>query len=102
MRALNVPLPVVETADGVSSYPVRISLIFLKPWPRTIAEADTRAITATDVTSLRIPFFLQDSDVAKWGAHDITGGPQRKKDQRQKAQKAQKDFGKTICAFVPF
>jgi hypothetical protein len=72
MRAVNVPLPVVDTADGVSSYPVRISLIFLKPCASATVEADTRAITAIDVPSLRIPFSSKDSVVLMGGAHNIT------------------------------
>jgi hypothetical protein len=56
IRAEKVPLPVVETADGVSSYPVRTSLILLKPCAKAIEQIDTEAITARDIPSLRIPF----------------------------------------------
>src|ERR1044071_7407817 len=72
IRALKVPLPVVETADGVSSYPVRLSLIFLKPCAKAIVEADTKAITARDNPSLRIPLPSKILFIAKWGAHNIT------------------------------
>jgi hypothetical protein len=90
MRAVKVPLPVLEIADGVSSYPVSISLIFLKPWPRTIAVADTRVITAIDPNSLRIPFTSQDYVVAKRGAHDNTGPAQRKQESPQRFTKITK------------
>jgi hypothetical protein len=56
IRALKVPLPVVETADPVSSYPVRLSLILLKPCAKAIEQIDTEAITARDIPSLRILF----------------------------------------------
>src|ERR1044072_6025175 len=70
IRALKVPLPVVETADGVSSYPVRTSLIFLKRCAKAMVEADTKAITLRDNPSLRIP--LPSKILLLWGAHNIT------------------------------
>src|SRR6201991_1668985 len=73
MRALNVPLPVVETADGVSSYPVRNSLILLKPpCANTIDAADTKATTAIDTTSLRMPFSSKKFELSEGGANHIT------------------------------
>jgi len=93
IRALKVPLPVVETADGVSSYPVKISLILLKPWANAIEQTDTRAITARDNPSLRIPFSSKHSVVA--GARIIS--------QPQKAQKLfYNHFGFIFVLFVPF
>jgi len=38
----------------------------------TTTEADTKAITAIDTPSLRIPFTSKDSVVAQWGAHNTT------------------------------
>jgi hypothetical protein len=100
IRALKVPLPVVETADGVSSYPVRNSLIFLKPCARATVEADTKAITAIDTPSLRIPFTSKDSFVAKWGAHNITIA-EISHEEAQKSQKLNSGFILCfLCLFV--
>jgi hypothetical protein len=96
IRALKVPLPVVETADGVSSYPDRISLIFLKPWANAIEQTDTKAITARDNPSLRIPF---SSKILFCGARII---PSKTNFSHKKAQKAQKLFGTHFVLFVPF
>src|SRR3954462_2983595 len=89
IRALKVPLPVVETADGVSSYPVRISLILLKPCANAIEQTDTRAITARDNPSLRIPFSSR--FLLYGGAHNST------KAGRKEAQKAQMGFSFILC-----
>src|SRR6185369_192276 len=115
MRAVKVPFPVVETAPpppaAVSSYPVRTSLIFLKPpCARTTAVADTNAITAIDTNSLRIRFTSRVSVVATWGAHNIIRRGAKKAELATKRQTTHKKFqtersasyGFYLCAFCAF
>src|SRR5215510_2503440 len=61
MRAENWPLPAVEIAAGVSSYPVSSSLIRLKPCPRTATDADNDATTAMDNPSFLMVVASADS-----------------------------------------
>jgi hypothetical protein len=70
-RAFEVLIAQLPLDARTSSYPVKNSLIFLKPCAQTTVEADTKTTTAMDNATLRIPLTSRIYVVMRGGANHI-------------------------------